>query len=102
MRASCLERLELLNSHNRQRRNYSDNIATNDDFLAAENGAMGQDETAISGKLTEISQNFPQGHKHMFHLQLNSKETFQCYYIHSRANNLERLVKRYGCGCKPN
>ena len=69
-------------------------------FLAFENGVM--DQNSVSGKLTEISQHFPnhQHHtRHVFHLQLDSKETFHCYHSSSggRAKKLEHLVKHHGC-----
>ena len=103
-----MERNELLDPHNRPSKYdgvISNNIAcnnSNNSFWAVENGVMGQDETTISinGTLIEISQRFP-NHYHqtrpMFYLQLNSKETFMCYYIQSRADHMEYLVKRYGC-----
>ena len=82
------------------------NIATNADFLKAENRVMRQDQTTITGKLTETYQYFPHNHaRNMFHLQLESKqssgstylETFQCYHVSRGAGKLERLLKRYGC-----
>ena len=111
-----MERLELLDPHNRpsEYRNVNHNIAsnnTNDKFLATENEVMSQDETSISisGKLTKLSQHFPnhnQRTRHMFHLQLKSKErpslsypyleTFQCYHK-IRSDELERLVKLHKC-----
>ena len=112
MRATCMERLELLDPHHRPskyRGIISENIANNNTnyrFLDVENGAMSQDENSISitGKLTIIHQYFPNHNlqlqrRVMFHLQLDSKETFQCYYSSSRgrAVKLERLVKRHGC-----
>ena len=66
-------------------------------FLAFENGVM--DQNSVSGKLTEISQRFPyhQHHtRHVFHLQLDSKETFRCYYK-DRSKKLEQLMSLYGC-----
>ena len=110
MRATCMERLELLDPHHRPSKYggiISENIAsnnTNNRFLDVENGVMSQDETSISisGKLTEIVQYFPNHNnqkRKMFHLQLDSKETFHCYHSSSggRAKKLERLVKRHGC-----
>ena len=52
--------------------------------------------------VTEIFQYFPNHNnqkRKMFHLQLDSKETFHCYHSSSggRAKKLERLVKRHGC-----
>ena len=105
-----MERLELLDPHHRPSKYggiISENIANNNTnyrFLDVENGAMSQDENSISitGKLTKIHQYFPnhiRQRRIMFHLQLDSKETFQCYYSSSRgrAVKLERLVKRHGC-----
>ena len=102
MRASCFERLELLDPNDRQRkyRSVSKNIASNNDnnvFLEVENGVM--DQNIVSGKLTEISQRFPNHRhhtRHVFHLQLDSKETFHCYY-RNRSRKLESLVSLYGC-----
>ena len=107
-----MERLELLDPHHRPSKYggiISENIASNNNnnrFLDVENGVMSQDETSISitGKLTKIHQFFPNHNRShqrrvMFHLQLDSKETFQCYHSSSRgrAVKLERLVKRHGC-----
>ena len=102
MRASCLERLELLDPKDRRRkyRKVSSNIANNNDnnvFLDDENEVM--DQNTVSGKLTEISQRFPNHRhhtRHVFHLQLDSKETFRCYY-RNRSRKLERLVSLYRC-----
>ena len=105
-----MERLELLDPHHQPSKYggiISENIASNNNnnrFLDVENGVMSQDETSISisGKLTEIVQYFPNHNnqkRKMFHLQLDSKETFHCYHSSSggRAKKLERLVKRHGC-----
>ena len=101
-----MERLELLDPNpDKPMGRLITDIAShnsNNAIWKLEKRVMRQDETTISinGTLIEISQRFP-NHYHqtrpMFYLQLNSKETFMCYYIQSRADHMEYLVKRYGC-----
>ena len=101
-----MERLELLDPHHRPSKYggiISDNIASNNNnncFLDVENGVMSQDETSISisGKMTEIVQYFPNHNnqkRKMFHLQLDSKETFHCCHSSSGGR-----AKKIGTSCE--